>query len=74
MPKAVLDMFILVSLFAPLLWAVCAASQAIPAQASLLQMGWGWQALFLASLVLPVFALRRLQLLRAPPGEPSAME
>lgn len=74
MPKAVLDVFILVSLFAPLLLAVCAAGAVVSAQASLLEMGGGWQALFLASLVLPVFALRRLRLLRTPAGVPSEME
>jgi hypothetical protein len=74
MRKPVVDVFILVSLFAPLLSVVCAASDVVAAQASLLEMGGGWQALFLATLALPVFALRRLQLLKAPSQSPSLME
>lgn len=74
MPKLVVDVFVLVSLFVPLLLAAGAAQESVSAQASLLEMDWKWQAAFAAALVLPVFGLRRLQLLRAPSRPPSIME
>lgn len=74
MPKIVVDVFVLVSLFAPLMLAVFAGREAAALEASVLTMGWQWQALFLATLALPVFALRRLQLLSAPAKVPSIME
>lgn len=74
MPKAVWDVLILVALFVPFIVAVGAVSTVGAAQTSILQMGWEWQLLLLLALMLPVFALQRLQLLRAPSGTPSAME
>jgi hypothetical protein len=67
-------MFVLGGLFAPLALAVCVARAGVSAQASLLEVGWGWQAVFLLTLIMPVVAMRRLQLLKAPTRPPSIME
>jgi len=74
MPKPIVDVFILMSLFAPLLLSVYAAGEVFSAQAALPEMGWKWQAAIGASLALPVFALRRLRLLKTPTRPPSLME
>jgi hypothetical protein len=72
--KMLADMFVLSSLFAPLLLVVTIARDALPGTASLLDVGTVWQLVFAATLILPVGALQRLQLLRRRSGEPSLME
>ena len=61
MPKPLVDAYILMSLFAPLMATICAAHGAMPPQTSVLQMHAGWQLLLLASLVMPIFGVRRLR-------------
>lgn len=63
MPKVLVDAYILVSLFAPMLLTVCVAHGVMPVQTSVLQMDGRWQALFLAALVMPIFGIRRVRAL-----------
>jgi membrane protein implicated in regulation of membrane protease activity len=73
MAKPIAEVFILLALFVPLLLVAWAASGALAAETSLLEMDCKWQASFGVALVLPVIALRRLRLLRAPSRPPSIM-
>ena len=72
--RRIVDGFVVVALFGPLMLVVCAMRISLPDQAMLLDIGWGWQGLLLLTLIMPILALRRLQLLRASGDAPSLME
>ena len=72
--RRIVDGYVVVALFAPLVLVVCAMRTKLDDQVALLDIGWGWQGLLLFTLIMPILALRRLRILRASSDAPSLME